>query len=87
MSALMAKKCSDGHVYAFEPIPENCRALLRIKKTLKLSHIDLHPLALGNQAGEIRMEMPILEGVRMQGLSHVEHEPYCRASGCYTQQE
>lgn len=74
MSALMAKKCVAGQVFAFEPIPENCTALLRIKKFLKLPNIQLHALALGNQTGEISMEMPIMEGVRMQGLSHVSHE-------------
>ncbi|MEL6254826.1 MAG: FkbM family methyltransferase [Bacteroidota bacterium] len=74
MAALMAKKCKGGRVLAFEPIPENCRALLRVKKFLGLNNIDLFPIALGERVGEIKMEMPIMKGVRMQGLSHVSHE-------------
>ncbi|MDW3649199.1 MAG: FkbM family methyltransferase [Bacteroidia bacterium] len=73
MAALMAKKCKDGRVLAFEPIPENCRALLRVKKFLALKNIELYPIALGEDEGEIKMEMPIMKGVRMQGLSHVNH--------------
>lgn len=73
MAALMAKKCKTGRVLAFEPIPENCRALLRVKKFLGLQNIDLYPIALGEKEGQIEMEMPIMQGVRMQGLSHVSH--------------
>ncbi|MEM8890208.1 MAG: FkbM family methyltransferase [Bacteroidota bacterium] len=74
MAALMAKKCKDGRVLAFEPIPENCRALVRVKKFLGLKNIDLFPIALGEGERDIEMEMPIMKGVRMQGLSHVSHE-------------
>lgn len=74
MSALIARKCKQGKVFAFEPIPQNCKALNRIKKFLRLDNIELFPIALGREKSLVEMEMPIMKGVKMQGLSHVKHE-------------
>ncbi|MEM6802034.1 MAG: FkbM family methyltransferase, partial [Bacteroidota bacterium] len=53
MSALIAKKCKNGKVFAFEPIPQNCKALNRIKKFLGLQNIALRPIALGKEQSMI----------------------------------
>ncbi|RMG59207.1 MAG: FkbM family methyltransferase [Bacteroidetes bacterium] len=73
MTVLMARQCPQGQVYAFEPVPENFRALSRVVSHYRLPNVSLHQVALGEQAGTIRMAMPVLKGVRMQGLTHVDH--------------
>lgn len=70
MTVLMAKRVTGGVVHAFEPIPENFRALTRIVEHYRLHNVVLHQMALGEQAGELAMVMPEHEHVRMQGLSH-----------------
>jgi FkbM family methyltransferase len=74
MTARLAKRCPKGKIFAFEPIPENFRALQRIVHFYRADHVSLHPLALGNENRQLEMAMPVLEGVRMQGLSHVIHD-------------
>ncbi len=73
MTALLAKKCKQGTVHAFEPVPENISVLNRIIKFLSLQNVNLHPIALGAETKEVEMSMPIMVGVRMQGLSHILH--------------
>lgn len=74
MTVLMARTCVQGKVYAFEPVPENFQALQRITRLMKVPNASLHPIALGAEPGELTMQMPVVEGVRMQGLSHIVHE-------------
>ena len=73
MSVLMAKECPNGRVYAFEPIPQNFQALQKIIQHYRLSNVSLYQAALGETNNPIEMTMPIVKGVRMQGLSHVDH--------------
>ena len=70
MTALMSQRVSSGRVHAFEPIPENFSALTRIVRRMRLDNVVLHNVALGQEAGELRMVMPEEHNVRMQGLSH-----------------
>ena len=74
MSVLMAKRAPKGKVYAFEPVPDNFQALQRVVKFHDLSHVEMFPVALGTESQKIQMQMPIMQGVQMQGLSHVAHE-------------
>lgn len=71
MTVLIAKRVKRGHVHAFEPIPENFRALTRLVKHFKLDNVSLHHMALGSSSGQLEMVMPEQQHVRMQGLSHV----------------
>ncbi len=71
MTVLMARRLTGGTVHAFEPIPENFRALQRIVKHYGLDNVVLHHIALGETSGTLEMVMPEQENVRMQGLSHV----------------
>ncbi|MEM7371324.1 MAG: FkbM family methyltransferase [Bacteroidota bacterium] len=73
MSVLMARKCQEGSVFAFEPIPDNFATLQKIISFYGLSNVSAFQLALGDEQKEVNMTMPTLQGVRMQGLSHVEH--------------
>ncbi|RMG19437.1 MAG: FkbM family methyltransferase [Bacteroidetes bacterium] len=74
MTALLARHCKKGKVIAFEPIPENYEALNRLIRFLKLTNVETHQLALGAEHAQVEMLMPVMAGVRMQGLSHVQHE-------------
>lgn len=74
MAVWLAQSCPKGQVHAFEPIPENFEALKRIVGHFKLSNVTLHDIALGDEPGAIKMVMPEVQNVKMQGLSHVVHE-------------
>ncbi|MBO9573637.1 MAG: FkbM family methyltransferase [Chitinophagaceae bacterium] len=69
-SVPMAKKFPDERVYAFEPMPANNNAIKRIIKFYKLNNVQLHEVALGEETGVLKMVTPVINGVRMQGLSH-----------------
>ena len=73
MTVLMARKCVKGKVYAFEPVPDNFEAMARVVKFFKLKNVELNQVALGEESGKVEIRMPILKGVKMQGLSHVDH--------------
>jgi FkbM family methyltransferase len=71
MTAPLAKRAANGSVYSFEPMPANLKALKRIVKHYKLTNVTIFETALGNAPGELTMVMPVVEHVKMQGLSHV----------------
>ncbi|MEZ4775887.1 MAG: FkbM family methyltransferase [Bacteroidia bacterium] len=74
MTALMARKCVNGKVFAFEPVPDNFRTLRKVVEYLRLGNVSLHQVALGPENGEVEIKMPVIEGVKMQGLSYIRHE-------------
>jgi len=71
MTVTLAKKFRNAHVYSFEPMPQNLKAFKRIIQYFKLKNVTLFETALGEESGEITMVMPVLDNVKMQGLSHV----------------
>jgi FkbM family methyltransferase len=74
MTVPLAQKAINGKVYSFEPMPQNIIALQRVIKYYKLKNVTLFETALGNEPGELKMVMPIINNVKMQGLSHVVDE-------------
>lgn len=70
----LAKKFRGENIHCFEPIPANNAALKRIIKHYKLTNVILHETALGDEAGTLKLVVPVIKGVRMQGLSHVYAE-------------
>ncbi|MEL7530917.1 MAG: FkbM family methyltransferase [Bacteroidota bacterium] len=74
MTVLMAKRSPQGKVYAYEPVPENFKALEAICRFMKVDNVELNQLALGPENGSVKMQMPLMQGVRMQGLSHIVHD-------------
>lgn len=74
MTTLIAKKCRNAKIYSFEPIPENIKALKRVVDRYKLKNVTIFEAALGEENGELKMVMPIIDNVKMQGLSHVLEE-------------
>jgi FkbM family methyltransferase len=71
MTATLARKFSSANVYSFEPMPQNITALKRIIRYFKLTNVTVFEMALGEQPGELKMVMPVIDNVKMQGLSHV----------------
>ena len=71
MTVSLAKKLPQAMVYAFEPIPHNQRSLKRIVAHYKLTNVKIFDNALGETTGEIKMVMPVMNKLKMQGFSHV----------------
>jgi FkbM family methyltransferase len=73
MTVYLARKIKDTTVFAFEPIPHNSNVLEKVISHYKLKNVTVCKHALGNEDGEIEMVMPVIDLVKMQGLSHVVH--------------
>jgi len=71
MSGVMARNTS-FNIHAFEPLPLNYKIFEKVIQHLKLdSRVTLHKVALGNEEGFCEMVLPVVDDVRMHGLSHV----------------
>ncbi len=71
MTILLAKKCSRGKVYAFEPIDENYATLIKVLRFFKIKNVIAHKIALGDKNQTVSMILPIENSVKLQGLPHV----------------
>ncbi|HWB24256.1 MAG TPA: FkbM family methyltransferase [Chitinophagaceae bacterium] len=67
----LAKKFPGARIHAFEPIPANNSALKKIINHYRLTNVQLHEMALGEEEGTLKLVVPVINNVRMQGLSHV----------------
>ncbi|MBU1369875.1 MAG: FkbM family methyltransferase [Bacteroidetes bacterium] len=74
MSVWLGKNRPQAQIISFEPIPHNIKALRKVLEFYKLKNVTVVEKALGNSNGEVNMVMPVLDKVKMQGLSHVVHE-------------
>jgi len=74
MTVWLSRRLKNTSIIAFEPMPQNIRALKRIMQFYKLQNVRLEENALGDQRGTIEMVMPVLDKVKKHGLSHVVHE-------------
>lgn len=72
MSYYLAKETKE--TIAFEPMPNNYKVIEKVKQKYKLSNLTLLTNALGNENKKIQLVLPILDGVKKQGLSHVVDE-------------
>lgn len=61
-------------IWAFEPIPSNLNVLRKTTEKFDSSRLRIFQNALGHETGRIKMVLPEVENVKMQGLSHVVHE-------------
>ena len=73
MTSLIAQKCKKGKVYAVEPIVGNVGVLKRVLRFRGIQNTEVMPIALGERSGTLEMRMPVIQGVKMQGLTHVYH--------------
>ncbi len=74
MTVWLARKKPSSHILAFEPMPQNIKALKKVINFYKLKNVCIIEKALGNENGKVEMVMPVVENVHMQGLSHVMHD-------------
>ena len=70
-SVPLAKRVCHGKVFSFEPIPQNLKALKRIKEYYHIPNIEIFEMALGEKQGELTMVLPVIHNVQFQGFSHV----------------
>ncbi|MES2005203.1 MAG: FkbM family methyltransferase [Bacteroidota bacterium] len=70
-AVLLARRHRNATIYAFEPVPENCKTLQRVIAFYRLNNVVILPMALGKESGYLDMVIPEIGGARMQGLSHV----------------
>lgn len=73
MTFYLSRRLSNGRVVAFEPMPDNVRALRAVVSHFGLPNVTIEVCALGDHDGEVEMVMPFEGGARQQGLSHVVH--------------
>jgi FkbM family methyltransferase len=71
MTATLARKFTNTQVYSFEPMPQNLSTLKKIIRYYKLSNVRIFETALGEIPGQLKMVMPVINNVKMQGLCHV----------------
>lgn len=69
MSFYLAKKSKT--TFAFEPMPNNLAVVKKVKTKYTLDNLHILPYALGNENKKIQLVLPIVDGVKKQGLSHV----------------
>jgi len=84
MTAHIASRRKNAFVYSFEPMPDNLVALKRIIRHYKLQNVKVFECALGDSNGEIKMVMPVVADVKMQGLSHVAQDGAGEAGNYFT---
>ncbi len=61
-------------IHSFEPMPDNLEVLKKIVSNYKLNNVVIHPVALGETEGVLKMILPHNGKTKMQGLSHVKHD-------------
>jgi FkbM family methyltransferase len=67
----IAEKTPQGKVFAFEPIPVNFTALKKIVAYTKAANVQVFNSALGDKKGKVTMSMPVVQGVKSYGMSHL----------------
>ncbi len=68
MSYYLAK---NNKVIAFEPMPNNVAVIEAVKTKFNLTNLQLLTCALGSETKKIQLVLPVVDGVKKQGLSHV----------------
>lgn len=74
MTYHLAKAFPQDIIHSFEPMPFNLESLQKVVSKNKLANVRIHPIALGQEEGSVSMILPVQDGAKMQGLSHVKHE-------------
>ncbi len=74
MTVHLAQHLPHSTIHAFEPMPSNLEVLKKVVHKYNLQHTHIHPVALGDETGRIKMILPEEGKAKLQGLSHVKHE-------------
>lgn len=71
MTGVIAKT-TNYKIIAFEPLPLNYHVFEKVVSKLKINNrVVLHKVALGNYDGFCEMVLPIVDNVKMHGLTHI----------------
>jgi FkbM family methyltransferase len=68
----LAKNNSKRKIFAYEPLVSNFRALNKVIAHYGLTNITTFNLGLGNKAEEKEIILPIIKGVKKQGMAHIK---------------
>lgn len=71
MTYHLARRVSQGKVFAIEPIASNRRVINRLVRRFDLANVVLLPIAVGDENGKCKMTIPQKRGVSLHGLAHV----------------
>lgn len=63
-----------GAVYSFEPLKHAYAQILRFKEIYNLNNITTFNVALSDKTGNIKMEIPFVNGRQISGLAHIKGE-------------
>ncbi|MEI8203336.1 MAG: FkbM family methyltransferase [Bacteroidota bacterium] len=74
MSYHFSKKRPHSSILCFEPVPVNAKILRKIVSFFRLSNVRVYEVALGNYSGTAEVIMPVMNSVRMQGLSYIRQQ-------------
>lgn len=61
-------------IHAVEPMPINLKIIRRIIDKYALSNVEVYPVAVGEEQGQLKMILPHNGKTRMHGLAHVKHD-------------
>lgn len=73
--AVASRVRPDVSLVAFEPLFQNVRILMRIKRLYRFN-LQLMPVALGDTEGSVSFAVPEVGGVPATGLSHIVSDEY-----------
>jgi FkbM family methyltransferase len=59
-------------IIAYEPLVSNFNALKKVVDYYRLTNISLFNTGLGNKTEQVEMVLPIVNGIKKQGLAHVK---------------
>jgi FkbM family methyltransferase len=74
MSVWLARNHPNASIHSFEPVPANIANLQKLIGKFRLKNITAVRTALGINEGQLRMVIPVKNGVKMHGLCHVIDE-------------
>jgi FkbM family methyltransferase len=67
----LARYHTNRCIFAYEPLSSNFRALTRIITHYQLTNIHAFNIGLGNKKEEKKIILPVLNGVKKQGMAHL----------------
>lgn len=59
-------------VYAYEPLTSNFKVLNRVANYFNLNNVFTYNLGLGNKTEKREIILPVLKGVKKQGMAHIK---------------
>lgn len=70
-TVILAREHPGSVIHAFEPLPQNIRALKRVVRFYRLTNVVVHETGLGETDMQANMLLPEKGGAAMHGLSHI----------------